>query len=146
MFYLLISAFSIIILLAITGTLFLDTYHLKKRSFFLSENARHRYSSHPDSEATGQCPICKSVLSQSEKLHSIIYENQANKDAKCKILGCPYCYPQAGTHIKRVCPVCKKELPRDGFLISSLYEHKTNRHHVHVSGCTLCSKVFLPKT
>ncbi|MGL4981436.1 MAG: hypothetical protein ACRC4W_01025 [Treponemataceae bacterium] len=118
---------------------------MKKRSFFLSNTAKKIYSSQGKGEITGHCPICQSVLTQHEKLHSIVYENSKNTDSKCKIFGCPYCYHHSGSSVKRVCPVCKKDLPNDGFLISNLYEHKTNRHHIHVIGCSLCSKAIPSK-
>src|SRR5574344_1596712 len=89
---------------------------------------------------TSRCPICNSLLMQQDKLISRVYGNIKKKDQRCTIHGCPYCYPIEKNGVKRICPVCGKKIPEDGYLISRLFIRDEAKRHVHIIGCTECSK------
>ena len=80
------------------------------------------------------CPICGSILTNGERVKSIVYPGKPDKIMH--IFGCPLCYPSGQ---KRFCPVCVKEIEGEGYLVARVFE-KPGKTHVHVLGCSGCRK------
>jgi hypothetical protein len=87
----------------------------------------------PSETKTGRpCPLCGELLTNGEKVHSVIYPGKPDK--LMEIYGCPHC---KSTSDKRRCPVCKKIMDADYVLIARVFE-KPGKTHVHVLGCSGC--------
>jgi len=85
------------------------------------------------------CPLCGSLLSVGEKVHSVVYATKT-QDKLMEISGCPHCRPPAV--LRRVCPVCKKDLRPSDVVTARVFERQNEtgarRTHVHVLGCPRC--------
>ncbi|MBO5099692.1 MAG: hypothetical protein J6B63_00050 [Treponema sp.] len=85
-----------------------------------------------------RCPLCNTPLAKNEDMASKVFRPMNVPDQRMNILGCPHCYPQLESGVKRICPICSKEVPLDGYLISRLFNKTQNKKHVIVTGCSLC--------
>jgi predicted amidophosphoribosyltransferase len=85
------------------------------------------------------CILCGAILTTGETLKSEEYKGE--HESMVYVRGCPYC-----TGVKddreRICPVCKKPVSRDEYLIARMWTKKNGRKHLHVSGCTNCSRLL----
>lgn len=132
------NVFIIIYLIIASALLYFGfNFFLKKRK---SSMIYKTVKTTPGKPTTSHCPVCNSLLMQNDKLVSRVYGSINKTDQRCTIHGCPYCYPIKKNGVQRVCPVCQKQIPADGYLISRLFIRDKNKRHVHIIGCTECSK------
>ena len=87
-----------------------------------------------------KCPVCNSSLYVGENIISKVYRPMNVPDQLCTIMGCPHCYPNCQTGIKRMCPVCHKEISQEQTLTARLFNEKFGKKHVHILGCSNCRK------
>ena len=87
-----------------------------------------------------KCPVCNSSLYVGENIISKVYRPMNVPDQLCTIMGCPHCYPNCQTGIKRICPVCHKEISQEQTLTARLFNEKFGKKHVHILGCSNCRK------
>ena len=134
------SLFFIVILCAVAVVLFYYAF-----AGFFSSKSKKKKNKKPQPAAdsldgilSGCCPLCKTPLTGSSKMISVIFQGGDPADRLCHIKGCTFCLEDPT--LKRICPVCRKQVPITGYLISHLFLRKGNKHHVHIVGCTECHK------
>ncbi len=89
------------------------------------------------------CILCGSPLRRGENLKSEEYKRE--KESIVYIYGCHNCYG-GGARKMRTCPVCKFGMPAGSYLIGRMWINKKGKRHLHVSGCTACSRLHKQKT
>lgn len=120
-----IIVLSLLVLIALL--LFIYLFSSRKQA----ENRRKKVPQ-TDEKAGKHCPLCGELLTNGERIHSVIYPGEPDK--LMEIYGCPHCESKPG---KRKCPVCKKTMAADSILIARVFE-KPGKTHVHVLGCSSC--------
>ncbi len=85
------------------------------------------------------CILCGSLLKRGENLKS--EEFKGEKESIVHIYGCRNCYGETA-RTPRQCPVCKNFILSGGFLIGRMWITRKGKRHLHVSGCTACSRLY----
>jgi hypothetical protein len=80
--------------------------------------------------------VCAVLFERGETVASKIFPPTAKNERLLHITGCPHCL-NGGR--RRLCPVCGAELALDEYLSARVYPQR-GRPHVHVVGCTHCSR------
>lgn len=114
---------------------------IRFRNFFFSENQSIEVDL-PDENTQKKrvpCILCGAQLEKGENLKSEEYKGE--KESLVYIRGCPYCTGTKDSR-KRTCPVCHDEVPMDQYLVARMWIKPGGKRHVHVSGCTACSRLL----
>ena len=106
--------------------------------YFTTDSNSHKKRAKNQVATLQKCPVCSSVLYKGETIISKIYRTNNQSDQLCHVVGCPHCYPECETGVKRICPVCQKRIPQQGYLIARIFFHPDRKNHVHIIGCTQC--------
>jgi len=84
------------------------------------------------------CFVCGSLLQDGRQISSVAFPPvEGRTERSMHIRGCIHCL---NGEQDRICPVCKGVLKQDEVLIARLYDRKNQRSHVHVLGCSSCTK------
>ena len=85
-----------------------------------------------------KCPVCNTPLTKTENLRSRIFRPMNTPDQRMMVQGCPHCYPEVQSGVKRICPVCKRILSKDDELVARLFNRSDKKKHVMIVGCSIC--------
>jgi hypothetical protein len=85
------------------------------------------------------CPVCSTKLDKGYLVKSLAFPSlTGGRDRLMHIRGCVYCL---NGDLPRVCPVCGDYLRQSDILIARMFERPRRKNHVHVIGCSRCTRV-----
>jgi len=132
----------LIIILLLSILLYLIISTLRSRRGFQAPET-DRPPGQEDQDSRNPCPLCRSLLSRGERVHSVVFSR--GEDRLMNIYGCPYCYRDhpAGSRSslkERYCPSCGTLLKEGSFAVARVFERPGRKPHVHVLGCPVCRR------